>query len=360
MLLENIKKEIEKILTGIDRLEIKYSVMGKVSEDLGKLDLGDIKYFYLSNNVGLCGIVVHKDTDKVSVLLSNGAKVDGSNIRGYRPIKLERDVRERATKIKDAFGVYKEKVNGIGKLLLSKGLVGSVKDKTIYITGVVDGYSKSSLIVDGLPDGYNVHISDNAFKGMECLREVDLSRCINLKVIGDSSFHSCVNLSRVVLPKSLEYIKDSAFGVCGITDINLCDCVNLKEVRSYAFTCNPKLERVEFSGNLKYIVCGAFLGCDALRVIDLSRCTGYVTLMNSSLDTGVKLDVVKLSRNIDYIGEDLLKRTELRGVLDLSKSDIKNIHKDAFRGNFRVCATKKQLNKFSSLKGLGNRLIVIG
>lgn len=103
------------------------------------------------------------------------------------------------------------------------------------------------------------------------------------RIISESAFRTCEKLTKIVLPKSLEYIEDNAF----------CDCISLKTVI--------------FSHGLKHIGNCAFAGCKNLKNALLPDDLEY--LGNGAFFNCEKLTDYKLPTSLEFIGHGAFDNT---------------------------------------------------
>ena len=146
-----------------------------------------------------------------------------------------------------------------------------------------------------LPSGIK-RIGKDAFNFCEELKVVDLSGCVELKVIDDDAFYGCANLEsliisqckklerigchafcnnkilrKVIFPVSIKSIDGFAFEDCGLEEIDFSQCLQLESIGSLAFS-GSQLRQVVFPASLKEIS-DAFVGCEKLEILDFSSCT---------------------------------------------------------------------------------------
>ena len=122
----------------------------------------------------------------------------------------------------------------------------------------------------------------NVFYGCTGLTSIDLSRCINLTVIGSKAFSSCTALTKV----------------------DLSGCINLTGIGDYAFYDCRGLTSIDLSGCIKLTKIGGvvFGSCTALTSIDLSRCINLTEIGGDAFYGCTNLEV-KLPENIATIEE---------------------------------------------------------
>lgn len=128
-------------------------------------------------------------------------------------------------------------------------------------------------------------ISENAFKDMINLKEVELGNSI--EYIDSSAFAGCINLKFINMPKELKYIGESAFNGCeNLQELNLPSSVNI--ICDYAFYNCKSLERVHLinrsTSNLEYIgiYAFAFSGIQGLDLPNQKLMIGYSAFSDCS------------------------------------------------------------------------------
>lgn len=84
-------------------------------------------------------------------------------------------------------------------------------------------------------------IADDVFRG--CTNLIDVTLSVNLTYLGRTVFYDCVSLTNITLPQGITIIRNFLFGHCG------------------------NLTSVEFEGEITYIEQSAFSGCDKLTKI---------------------------------------------------------------------------------------------
>ncbi|MFC2478186.1 MAG: leucine-rich repeat domain-containing protein [Treponema socranskii subsp. buccale] len=127
------------------------------------------------------------------------------------------------------------------------------------LKGYTGGKPKGNII---LPSDIT-KIDENAFK--ECTEltgTLDLSKCVNLTLIGYNAFYKCSGLTGLILPENLTTIDINAFAECENLTGKLNLPESLKSVNDYAFNNCKKLngelslpETLETIGKLAFKFC---------------------------------------------------------------------------------------------------------
>lgn len=191
------------------------------------------------------------------------------------------------------------------------------------------------------------YIPQWAFAMTPSIEEVTLSP--NIKIIGNNTFFSCKNLSKINL-KDIESIGENCFKFTALKEINL---KNTKNIGDFAFAKCMNLNKIEFSNKLDTIgnfafwgdtalsVCsihsgviktGAFMGCSNLKKIYLGKVKSIgkaAFLECTSLDSIIISPTIKVIENEAFIG-----CTNLKTVI-VKSQDIK-IAEDAFEKNILI------------------------
>lgn len=106
-----------------------------------------------------------------------------------------------------------------------------------------------------------VNIKEGVFQhSSEWLLTVNLHECKNLKSIGKDSFASCCSIEELKFPESLEMIGEGAFYDCSrLKNVDFSKCKNLKIIDERAFCeCRCKVMDLSECKKLKHIGMGAF------------------------------------------------------------------------------------------------------
>jgi hypothetical protein len=109
-----------------------------------------------------------------------------------------------------------------------------------------------------IPEGYD-EIGNAWFVGCEELKNVVLPS--TLRTIGVETFAGCTKLADVNFPEGLERIGFDAFYLTNLKEVDLSKCHNLKTIEYYAFGSSSSLQSVKLPEGLTMIDYGAFSDC---------------------------------------------------------------------------------------------------
>ena len=153
---------------------------------------------------------------------------------------------------------------------------------------------------------------------LDCYALENITFPSNIRKIGYDAFY-CSGLKSVVIPDTIEYIGDNAFGVClnlesayigsGVTSMNgaFTYCTNLKEAyigrnvteMVSAFYSCESLEKVEFADGFKGDISYAFNGCEKLPTIDLPDTVTSISY--ASFANCTNLGAIELPENLKSV-----------------------------------------------------------
>ena len=175
------------------------------------------------------------------------------------------------------------------------------------LKGYTGGKPKGNII---LPSDIT-KIDENAFiKCTELTGTLDLSKCVNLTLIGYNAFYKCSGLTGLILPENLMTIDINAFAECeNLTgELNLPE--SLKSVNDYAFNNCKKLNgELALPKNLKTIGKLAFKFCNGIT---------SVKIRSDKLDPIGEQAFVNMKPGIPFT----VKTNEVKGMLENSNSNI--------------------------------------
>lgn len=114
------------------------------------------------------------------------------------------------------------------------------------------------------------YIKEFAFYSCKKLKTVKLSQDSRLKFIGDNAFYCCENLTNITLPNSMEYIGNRAFfGCSSLTSITISD--SIKSIGEAAFFGCSSLSNITIPDSVESIGNGAFGFCSSLTSVTLPK-----------------------------------------------------------------------------------------
>lgn len=186
----------------------------------------------------------------------------------------------------------------------------SETDKTCVITGYLG--NDTELVLPAELNGYTVvAIGASAYEGNDKITSVTIPDTV--KVISESAFLRCTNLSEVNFGSGLEEIGQQAFYGCdSLTEVTLPE--GIKTIKNDAFRNNANLESINLPDSLEYIAPYAFDGCvnlvDNVEYNEGSYAAQYVAdngLVSGNTDKDIaKIEITSLPDKLVYsIGEEL-------------------------------------------------------
>lgn len=129
------------------------------------------------------------------------------------------------------------------------------------------------------------NIGEAAFRACDELKNVDLSVCHSLKVVGADAF-GLGGLTSVVLPNSVEKVSKGAFYGCKeLATVTLSD--SLKTIGDFAFSACKKLTQITLPKSLIQISAAAFANCDLLGLVIYEATTPSLLHFSPSVFTGI-------------------------------------------------------------------------
>ena len=126
------------------------------------------------------------------------------------------------------------------------------------------------------------YIGNNAF-GDTLIREIDLSKCVNLYEINSGAFKNCINLEKVILPDSI------------------------KEIRYLCFYGCEKLKQINIPKDLEMLGRKAFAKCKNLTELNFCDCNLQKVKVHEwcfNHDTDLRLKIPRWAKELDSLGRD--------------------------------------------------------
>lgn len=169
------------------------------------------------------------------------------------------------------------------------------------------------------------------------------------KEIGPSAFYMAANLTKVILPASIEHISSSAFYECrNLKTVVLNE--GLVNIDNYAFKYCDSLEKVEIPASVSQLGFGVFNGCNKLKKVLIHSENKYFQAANKfiySKDESLiitylhsqKRNKITVPEGTIEIGQSAFCDCDSLEEIILPKS-IRIIHKRAFEN----CYNLKQIN----------------
>lgn len=151
-------------------------------------------------------------------------------------------------------------------------------DGKVTITGLADE-SATEIDIPATIDGKDVvAIGSNAFNNNGAIKSVNIPSSVNfatdgkLKTIGASAFADCHQLrSKIMIPASVEEICEYAFSSAWITSVTFGENSKLKKIGRGAFVSCYEISRIIIPASVEEIGDNLFSSCYSLKEIFLMR-----------------------------------------------------------------------------------------
>ena len=221
--------------------------------------------------------------------------------------------------------------NGVPEYCIVES-IGKCKDADIVIPSYYKGlpvtqiihnaFQNSSIRSVTIPSTVKV-IGDSSFAGCEELTAVYLSE--GLATITDNAFAECHQLQEIALPKSLRSIGYQAFYRC--TELNTLDIEDgVESIGDYAFAYCASLRSISLPDSIATLGYGAFEGCESLKN---ARLPVTANIPERFFYECTKLEKVTMPELLNTIGTEAFYRCESLTALTIT-ADLFYIDKDAF------------------------------
>ena len=194
--------------------------------------------------------------------------------------------------------------------------------KVIYTSAFMNDKSLKRVVI---PDSVE-EIRDNAFYGCTALEEVVLPN--GLKRIGGNAFYGCTSLRSVTIPASVETIGMSAFEYCtALESVTIEEGLGGREIKRNAFEGCTSLASIVIPDGFTLAPKGVFRGCD-----QLADENGFVVvggILHGYLPDG-DANVV-IPNGVKVIGDSVFfRRTDIASVE--MPASVREIGESAFDG----------------------------
>lgn len=147
------------------------------------------------------------------------------------------------------------------------------------------------------------------------------------RIILDSAFRDCTNLTDITIPEDVVNIGTYAFRNTGITKIEIPDSVT--KIGTYVFADNTKLSSVILSENLEAVENRTFSGCTALDTIDIPD---SVTIIgDNAFYNCTALSNITIGDSVKHIGENAFYNCSSLANIEIPNS-VTGIGNSAFFG----------------------------
>ena len=179
----------------------------------------------------------------------------------------------------------RKEIEEIGACVIPEGIdtIESSDDIIKYYNGELKIIFPSTLKRLGKL-GINPFVEDSFLPNYENLVEIDLSRCINLEVIGNQAFSSCRKVKQIIIPNS-------------ITNI---------EIGWDAFSFCKSLEEIVIPENVKILGNGAFSYCKKLKKVHFENPIG-ITIENRAFNKCENLEYFNADTGVNYKGSEIFE-----------------------------------------------------
>lgn len=215
------------------------------------------------------------------------------------------------------------------------------------------------------------YIGEEAFRGWDALEKIETfgeikedTKKNENRIIDDSAFSMCNNLTEVTIPKGINVIGKNVFSdKKNLKKVKLHD--DIIEIQDYAFSHCENLSKIDLSDGITKIGEYAFNGCIKIKTINIPK---NITAIESGTFIGCNnLESIDIPENVKTIGrmafrgcEKLKKVTFPDGLLSIEENAFLNcsklkevkLAKDVELGQYALGYTYNQEKyKFSSVKG---------
>ena len=180
---------------------------------------------------------------------------------------------------------------------------------------------------DQYADAYKViSIDEKAFSNMDNLKSVELPPTI--EIIGKDAFECSVGLNHVIIPVgNLTEISSGAFYRTGLVDIQIPS--SIKVIGNSAFASCYDLTTVTFNGDITTIGNSAFAKCKGIKQLKLPNTVRLIG--EHAFYECENLEEIILGTGIQSLGDYVFEKCEKLKSIELPEG-LKNIGKFAFSG----------------------------
>ncbi len=259
-------------------------------------------------------VVFVYDVDNVSI--GSNANISTSFQLASKKDVVQLDNFDCAIRLSDDYGVFYQIVScsdRTSNTIHIPSYLNNIKIKGIISSDIVDGFSgflqcKASTIY--IPKTIEF-IGDSAFNACT-IQNIIFEDDINLKYIGSSAFSQCKSLTSITIPESVTSIDSSAFNSCtDLTSITI--PASVTSIGSNAFAACDSLASVTFAENSQLVSIGdsAFYNCTDLTSITIPA--SVISIGNKTFYNCMALASVTFAENSQLvsIGERAFAYCEL-------------------------------------------------
>lgn len=186
------------------------------------------------------------------------------------------------------------------------------------------------------PNSNSLNIDDEAFSECRSLNSVVFDSYNHPSThnitIGAKCFHSCSNLTEVLLPDNIEKILQSAFAQCSKLSTVELPKNNFSDLENDLFASCENLTSVVMSDNIENIKTGVFAGCAKLSTVALSSNLKVIGKNAFHSCTNLKVENSHLLKKLTEIGEGAFANCNALAKFYITENVI-TIGAEAFRIN---------------------------
>lgn len=168
-------------------------------------------------------------------------------------------------------------------------------------------------------------IRDGAFENCSELTDINLPE--SLTYIGGNAFYGCSSLSNVILPESLTYIGGNAFYGCAIQNIIIPDSVTYAGAGAFKNCTN--LKTVKMSAGMTDLSEEMFSGCTSLLQVNIPYGIKYIS--GQAFDSCTSLESLDIPESVIDIANFAFSGCSSLKSLKIPVR-VENIGVDAFKG----------------------------
>lgn len=178
-------------------------------------------------------------------------------------------------------------------------------------------YKCEEMTSVAIPDSVK-HIGKSAFNGCRSLTGVSIPDSVTS--IGSGVFADCSSLASVTLPDSVSYISESAFSDCiSLESISLPD--NVTSIGENAFSYCSSLKSIKMPDGVKRIGVRAFKDCGLLTSVILSDTV--TDIGESAFQNCVSLNSIMIPYSVTYIGNYVFNGCSALVNIEVSENNEK-------------------------------------
>lgn len=194
---------------------------------------------------------------------------------------------------------------------------------------------------------YITEIGDSAFEGCSKLGSVIIPSGVTS--LGNHAFNNCTDLSRIVIPSSVTTIGNYAFKYCvALAEVIFESSSKLSSIGAQAFSECTSLEAIALPSKVRDIADETFDGCTSLQSVSLS--TRTLSIGANAFRNCKVLDNVNLPNTVSSIGEGAFKGCSGMKTIRMPNG-LSAIADELFNG----CTSLKAVTMAESVTSIGDR-----